>query len=167
MSWAYISILGVNTNLHILIAALLAASLQFPSTLVRSAAQAAVVEYHTVLHREQVVSTARRYLGVPYVFGGESEYGFDCSGFTSVTFAQLGIKLPRPADAQFDAGKPVAHPNVGDLVFFTTYLPGPSHVGIYIGNDKFIHASCSHGVTVSSLHDEYFASRYLGARTYF
>ncbi|MHB2017712.1 MAG: C40 family peptidase [Candidatus Xenobia bacterium] len=153
--------------MHILLAVLLAASLQIPSTVVGRVQQVAMVEYQNVIHREELVSAARRYLGVPYVWGGESAYGFDCSGFTSVTFAQLGITLPRAADAQFDAGKPVAHPNVGDLVFFTTYLPGPSHVGIYIGNDRFIHASCSHGVTVSNLHDQYFASRYLGARTYF
>ena len=113
-----------------------------------------------------VTHSALRFLGVPYVFGGTSTTGFDCSGYVQHVFAMLGIHLPRTADAQFYAGKPaVGGPRPGDLVFFQTYLPGPSHVGIYLGNGEFAHAS-SHGVMVSKLSQSYWASRYLGARRY-
>jgi cell wall-associated NlpC family hydrolase len=76
----------------------------------------------------------------------------------------LGISLPRTADAQYDVGKPaVGGPRPGDLVFFQTYAPGVSHVGIYLGNGRFVHAA-SEGVMVSKLSESYWASRYLGAK---
>jgi cell wall-associated NlpC family hydrolase len=76
----------------------------------------------------------------------------------------LGIALPRTADAQYYAGhRPVGGVEVGDLVFFQTYLPGPSHVGIYLGGGRFVSAS-GHGVRVSSLSDRYWAARYIGAK---
>ncbi len=76
----------------------------------------------------------------------------------------LGIALPRTADAQYDVGRPaVGGPRVGDLVFFDTY-GGVSHVGIYLGNGKFVHASSSRGVMVSRLRESYWASRYVGAK---
>jgi cell wall-associated NlpC family hydrolase len=108
---------------------------------------------------------AMRFLGVPYVFGGTSASGFDCSGYVQHVFALLGVHLPRTADAQYDAGHRIAGSMApGDLVFFTTYTSGVSHVGIYLGNDRFVHASSSHGVTVSSLHEAYWSARYLGAK---
>jgi cell wall-associated NlpC family hydrolase len=109
---------------------------------------------------------AMRFLGVPYVFGGTSSSGFDCSGYVQHVFAMLGKHIPRTADAQYYAGKRVAGASMapGDLVFFQTYTAGPSHVGIYLGNDRFVHASSSRGVTVSSLHDGYWSARYLGAK---
>jgi cell wall-associated NlpC family hydrolase len=108
--------------------------------------------------------SALRFIGTPYVFGGTSTSGFDCSGYTQHVFAMLGISLPRTADAQFYAGHPTVGGVVpGDLVFFQTYLPGPSHVGIYLGGGRFIHSS-SHGVRISGLGESYWASRYLGAR---
>ena len=111
---------------------------------------------------------AMRFLGVPYVFGGTSANGFDCSGFVQHVFAMLGRSIPRTADAQYYAGKKIAGGArgmvAGDLVFFQTYTEGPSHVGIYLGNDRFVHASSSHGVMVSSLHDHYWSARYLGAK---
>jgi len=108
---------------------------------------------------------AMKFLGVPYVFGGTSAYGFDCSGYVQHVFAMIGLHLPRTADAQFDAGKSFkGQPRPGDLVFFHTYDVGVSHVGISLGGDRFVHASSSHGVTVSSLHDSYWAARYLGAK---
>ena len=108
--------------------------------------------------------SAMRFIGTPYVFGGTSSSGFDCSGYTQHVFAMLGIALPRTADAQFYAGRPtVGGLATGDLVFFQTYEPGPSHVGIYIGHGRFIHSS-SHGVMISPLAQNYWASRYLGAK---
>ncbi len=108
---------------------------------------------------------ALRFLGTPYVFGGTSSSGFDCSGFVQHVFAMLGMSIPRTADAQYSAGGRVkGRMKAGDLVFFQTYEPGPSHVGIYIGNGKFVHASSSHGVMVSNLSDSYWSSRYLGAK---
>lgn len=113
---------------------------------------------------QELTRSALRFLGVPYVFGGTSTSGFDCSGFVQHVFAGLGIGLPRTADAQYDAGRPaVGGPRAGDLVFFDTY-GGVSHVGIYLGSGQFVHASSSHGVMVSHLSDSYWAARYVGAR---
>ena len=114
-----------------------------------------------------LLSMARQYGGVPYVWAGRSPSGFDCSGFIYYVFDQLGYGLPRMADGQFEVGIPVSRNSLepGDLVFFETYEPGPSHVGIYIGNDQFIHASSGAGhVTVTPLNKTYYRDRYLGAR---
>jgi cell wall-associated NlpC family hydrolase len=112
----------------------------------------------------RLTSSAMRFLGVPYVFGGTTAAGFDCSGFVQHVFAMLGIDLPRTADAQYDVGRPATGgPRAGDLVFFDTY-GGVSHVGIYLGKGQFVHASSSHGVMVSHLSDSYWAARYVGAK---
>lgn len=116
-----------------------------------------------------MVMTGRSFMGVPYVWGGEDPSGFDCSGFTQYVFAKNGVYIPRTADIQFNVGTAVkrGEERPGDLVFFETYCPGPSHVGIYLGHDWFLHASSSRGVTTERLSCEFFAQRYLGAKRNF
>lgn len=113
-----------------------------------------------------IVSASMNYIGVPYVFGGTSPYGFDCSGYVQYVFANAGISLPRTADVQYEVGTPISTTDLvsGDLVFFSTYTWGASHVGIYLGDNKFIHASSSRGVTIDSLGSSYWSSHYIGAR---
>ncbi len=115
---------------------------------------------------EHITSTAMRYLGVPYSWGGTSFDGVDCSGFVWAVFERNGIDLPRTADAQFEEGHHVrvADLRPGDLVFFQTYAPGASHVGIYIGSGRFVHASSSDGVRIDALAEDYYAERFIGAR---
>lgn len=117
-----------------------------------------------------VVSLAQQYLGVPYVYGGSSPSGFDCSGFTMYVFSQAGVSLPHGATSQLSYGTEVSRSDLqpGDLVFFQDYGAVASHVGIYIGGDQFIHASSSyyngHCVVTSSLTETYYDSHYLTAR---
>ncbi|AET66295.1 cell wall-associated hydrolase, invasion-associated protein [Desulfosporosinus orientis DSM 765] len=116
-----------------------------------------------------IVDRALSLQGTRYVFGGTSKSGFDCSGFTKYVFASAGISLPRTSYSQFASGTPVSKSDLrsGDLVFFSTYAKGASHVGIYIGGGRFVHAANpSSGVKVSSLSDSFYSSRYLGARRY-
>lgn len=116
---------------------------------------------------DKILQTALSYKGVKYRFGGATPSGFDCSGFVMYVFNKHGITLPRTADKQYEVGKKIRAKSdlkPGDLVFFETYEKGASHVGIYQGNGKFVHASSSRGVTVTPLSDTYFAPRYLGAR---
>jgi cell wall-associated NlpC family hydrolase len=114
---------------------------------------------------QSIVSFAQQFLGTPYVWAGSSPGGFDCSGFTSYVFGEFGIYLPHAADMQFREGVQVSTPRVGDLVFFSTYESGPSHVGIYIGDNQFIHGSSGAGeVCITSMDAAYYSSRYLGAR---
>lgn len=116
-----------------------------------------------------VIMTGRSFMGVPYVWGGEDPSGFDCSGFIQYVYAKHGIHLPRTADIQFNVGTVIkfGQEKPGDLVFFETYCPGPSHVGIYLGRDYFLHASSSRGVTVDRLSSDFFGPRYLGAKRNF
>jgi hypothetical protein len=116
--------------------------------------------------RNDVVGLAKSYMGVPYVWAGTSKNGFDCSGFIYEVFRANGYTIPRMADEQFYATRRVQKKEdlrVGDLVFFTTYMPGPSHVGIYLGDGKFIHASSAGGgVITSQLRDGYYSEAFLG-----
>ena len=114
-----------------------------------------------------LIGFAERFLGTPYVYGGTSPNGFDCSGYTQYVFKQMGYELNRTAAAQSTQGTTVNHGEwqAGDLLFFRYYGgAGINHVGIYIGNGVFIHASSSQGVTVSSLDNSYWASHYHGCR---
>jgi cell wall-associated NlpC family hydrolase len=114
-----------------------------------------------------IIATAKKYIGVPYVWGGSTPSGFDCSGLVQYVFKQHGITLNRTTKTQYQQGTFVKKSNLqpGDLVFFqNTYTAGISHVGIYIGSGEFIHASSSQGVTISSLSNSYWSSHYYGAR---
>jgi cell wall-associated NlpC family hydrolase len=106
-------------------------------------------------------------MGVPYVWGGTSPSGFDCSGFTQYVFRQCGYSINRTAAAQYSNGSYVSYDSLqaGDLVFFAnTYAAsGITHVGIYIGGGQFIHCA-NGGVKISSLSESYYSSRYYGAR---
>jgi cell wall-associated NlpC family hydrolase len=113
-----------------------------------------------------LVRTAMSLIGAPYVWGGTSPSGFDCSGFTSYAYERIGIHIPRTADVQFAAGRPVAgDPLPGDLVFFQTYDYGASHVGLYVGNGWFVNAIGT-DVHLASFNSPYFRGRYLGARRF-
>lgn len=114
-----------------------------------------------------IISTAKKYIGVPYLWGGTTPSGFDCSGFVQFVFKAHGISLNRTCETQYKHGTYVSKSNLqpGDLVFFqNTYKAGISHVGIYIGNGQFIHASSSKGVVISNLSSSYYVSHYYGAR---
>lgn len=116
-----------------------------------------------------VVDRALSLQGTPYVFGGTSRSGFDCSGFTKYVLSSAGKSIPRTSYAQFSSGTAVDKNSLspGDLVFFSTYSKGASHVGIYTGGGRFVHASNpGSDVTVSSLSDSFYSSRYVGARRY-
>ena len=101
----------------------------------------------------QLTNTAYKYIGVPYVYGGTTTSGLDCSGYTRLVFKQLGISLNRTSASQYSQGTAVSKSNlqVGDLVFYNTSGKGVSHVGIYVGNNKFAHSATSTGVTVTSM----------------
>ncbi len=121
--------------------------------------------------QEGLVQTARRFIGTPYRWGGESaRTGFDCSGLTMTVYRLNALELPRNSRAQFQTGRPVPQDALqkGDLVFFATGRRGRvSHVGIYSGQGQFIHAP-GRGKTIhtASLSNGYFKGRYVGARRY-
>ena len=114
-----------------------------------------------------ITGTALALRGSPYLNGGSDPAGFDCSGFTQYVFGQHGVLLPRAVSDQFKMGKPVRADEVaaGDLLFFTTVAPGPTHVAIALGGDEFVHAPSSAGVVrVERLRAAYWAQRFVAAR---
>jgi peptidoglycan endopeptidase LytE len=116
---------------------------------------------------KKVLSLASSFLGTRYVYGGSGPSGFDCSGFVRYVFQAVGFNLPHDAEEQAGYGKPVDRSSLqpGDLVFFSYYgSPGIGHVGIYTGQDRFIHASSRAGVIYSSLNQDYYRENYKGAR---
>ena len=107
---------------------------------------------------------AMSFIGTRYVWGGTTPNGFDCSGFVQYAFRKVGIKIPRTADVQYAKAAKIHGPmKRGDLVFFQTYAPGASHVGIYLDHGKFVQAA-GHGVRVAKLSDPYWKHRYIGVR---
>jgi cell wall-associated NlpC family hydrolase len=121
--------------------------------------------------RDEIVETAERFIGLPYRWGGSSaRTGFDCSGLTMAVYQLNGLSLPRSSWAQYRAGNPVRRRALdkGDLVFFATSGgKRVSHVGVYAGDESFIHApGKGKKIRVDSLSNRYYAARYLGARTY-
>ena len=118
---------------------------------------------------QQIVNYAKQFKGYPYVYGGSSPSGFDCSGFTSYVYAHFGYKLNRTASGQLSNGKSVSKSQLqpGDLVMFrkSGSSKAASHVGLYIGGGKFIHASTPEtGVIISDINSSYYTSTFVGAR---
>ncbi len=120
--------------------------------------------------RQELVRTARRFLGVPYKWGGENARGFDCSGLTMVCYRLNGLNLPRNSRSQFKSGRWVPKKDLrpGDLVFFATRGgTRVTHVGMYIGEERFIHAPrTGQKVRVEKLSNRFFTKTYMGGRTY-
>jgi peptidoglycan endopeptidase LytE len=117
--------------------------------------------------KDKLILFAKKFMNIPYRFGGTSIFGIDCSGYVQKVYSMIGVNLPRSAREQFHEGQPVdtGELSIGDLVFFRTYAPFPSHVGIYLGDNLFIHAS-SRGkkVTIDSLTEPFYIKRFIGAK---
>ncbi|UPM53622.1 C40 family peptidase [Gottfriedia acidiceleris] len=120
---------------------------------------------------QTLINLSKKYSGVPYIWGGETPSGFDCSGFISYVFKESGMTLPRTNVAGYWYNnsnlKTVDNFQPGDLIFFqNTYTYGPSHMGIVINNNEFIHASSSSGVTISKINNSYWNQHFLGFKRY-
>lgn len=111
----------------------------------------------------QLINYAKLELGKPYVWGGNGEVGFDCSGYTTQMFKKIGINLPRTAATQAQLGTKVTDLQVGDLLFYSTYKAGPSHVSIYMGDGKIIHAAGKQ-VHIADINSSYWKERFLYAK---
>ncbi|MTH55033.1 NlpC/P60 family protein [Bacillus mangrovi] len=142
--------------------AILSLTLAFSTVKIYSAEAASVSK------EERIVQEAKRYIGTPYRYGGTTVRGFDCSGFVGYTFKKSVKKvLPRTAADMYKKGSSISKSKLkkGDLIFFrTSSKKSPSHVGIYTGSGKFIHASSSRGVRVDSLSNSYWKPKYVGAK---
>ena len=116
---------------------------------------------------DQLITEAKKYIGVPYKWGGSTLKGFDCSGYLNYVYNQKGVSISRTVATIWNETKAVSKPSVGDIVFYNTTGNGPSHAGIYIGNNKFIGSQSSTGVAIVDMNSSYWSTKYLGARTPF
>lgn len=125
---------------------------------------------HGGKQKSTVAAVVSPLVGIRYRWGGSTLEGFDCSGFIGYVLGKMGVRVPRTTYAMYAQGLPIMKSDlqIGDVVFFQTVSPGPSHAGIYLGGTTFIHASSASGrVTVTSLEDHYYRPRLLGARRFF
>jgi len=125
------------------------------------------LEINPAINRHKVLTDIMGLMGTRYRRSGSDSNGFDCSGFSSKIFTNvLGITLPRSCREQYKTGIPIVRDSLkfGDLIFFKTKKKRPSHVGIYVGDGLFAHASLSLGVTISLIENKYYRKRYIGAR---
>lgn len=120
------------------------------------------------ISKQELMGQIMDWLGTPYRFGGNSRRAIDCSAFVQKIFlASSDIMLPRTARYQYKVGAKISRDNLefGDLIFFHTYTYRfPSHVGIYLGDDLFAHASSRYGVTISSLNGRYYSKRFIAGK---
>jgi len=121
--------------------------------------------------KDRLILFARKFINIPYKFGGSTIMGLDCSAYVQKVYGLIGINIPRSARLQFNEneGEIVDRDSlsIGDLVFFRTYAPFPSHVGIYLGNDLFIHASSKDKkVSIDSLNTPYYFKRFIGGKRF-
>jgi cell wall-associated NlpC family hydrolase len=133
----------------------------------RTAEATYIQETGSAFNRHDMLATIMSFMGVRYRKRGGDANGFDCSGYTSKIFkSTLNIELPRSAREQYKVGKIVSKDSLmfGDLVFFRRRRSGPAHVGIYVGDGLFAHASTSSGITISLMDSKYYKRRYVGAR---
>jgi len=119
--------------------------------------------------RKNIVKSAKSQLGTQYQYGGTNNRGFDCSGFTMYIFRKNGVNLPRSSKEQYRFGRKINYKRgqAGDLIFFDVKGSGISHVGIYLGNGKFIHSPRKgKSITISSLKIKYWQKRYVAIARY-
>ena len=141
--------------------------LAFFSILFLNACSSTKVGTYADLDKRKMEKSFDKYMGTPYRWGGtEPGQGVDCSGFTSGVYRDQGIIIPRTSRMQYTVGDEVTRDQLqyGDLLFFDTLGKGVSHVGVYAGNNRMVHASSSKGVVTDALSTDYWKRRYIGAR---